>query len=479
MKGSAQSVTVKNTLPKQQFSVYLDNGSNPVWTGEIAKGRGVTTGSFNVPDDEAEHTFAITRAGDAEIQCRGSFTTAKGMVCEIRDEVKAGVQNKFLVDVVSGANVSNCSYSAKNAAGHNVPNVLGCGYNCSGTYLADQNFTMPMNGPVTLTASCQLQGGGSVTCSVVASEVAKPPEATCPATQIRAGHGDNITVPVTVENCGGECDYWFVTPVGTTKGNGKIRTQTSVSLPGSVERTGENTYVFHVENAVGSDECNVVINYGAPTYTCPDDMEAPVGSQVSVEPKNVMACPAATAAATYTCSYTISGGSFADVKGDRYHTGKFPNKIRGETSVSTDDGTEYSLTLTNDMGAGTPCTFKVKYVERSCGCTCANGCNNLKYTGVSGSQTTSACLFATSIESINENYGQNEILVNGSHPGYCTTGAACTNGIEKIDGGYYIEIPKTQGCRKTCTDPNCTGCDWLEVKIGHVPDDKKPDCPID
>lgn len=372
MKGSAQAVSVTNTLPKQQFSIYLDNGSNPVWTGEIAKGRGVTTGTFNVPDDEAEHTFAITRAGDAEIQCRGSFTTAKGMVCEIRDEVKAGVQNKFLVDVVSGANVSNCSYSAKNAAGHDVPNVLGCGFNCSGTYLADQNFTVPTSDPVTLTASCQLQGGGSVTCSAVASEVPEPPKATCPATPIYAAHGDNITVPVTVENCGGECDYWFVTPVGTTKGNGKIRTQTSVSFPGSVERTGENTYVFHVENGLGSDECNVIIDYSVPQYSCPDDMEIPAGSQVSVTPVDVKACPPANwswgggligIGATHGCSYTITGGSFPKIDGDRYSEGTIPKKIKGETTVSTDDGTEYTLTLKSDIGTGTPCTFKVKYTE--------------------------------------------------------------------------------------------------------------------
>lgn len=501
MKGSIQSVTVTNTLPKQNFWIYLDDGAEPVWRGEIAKGRGITAGSFKVPEDNESHTFVITKAEDTEIQCRGSFTTADAMICDIQNEVKTGEVNKFLVDVVSGVDVTSCSYTAKNSLGYSVPNVLGCGNNCTGTYLSDQSFTVSTNDPVTLTAECQLYGSGTkVKCSVVAAAELQPPVITCPESPIYAGHNETVTVsPISVENCGSRCSYWFITPNGTKKGQGFITNQTSVSFPGSVDRTNENTYKLVVSNEKtvggvkkgGTAECDVIVDYSVPQYTCPDDMEAAVGTEVAVIPKSIQACPPATWAwggnimgvgATFGCSYTVTGGSFTAVSGDRYHTGKLPKNIKGETAVSTGDGTTYTLTLTNDVGVGTSCTFNVKYVEPSCDCSCDQGCDKLKYEfggkeGSVGVQNEAICVFAKEIKTINENWGKNAIYVNGQNrPGYCTTEEACTSGIEKLDGGYYIQIPATKNCWNSERNENC---EWIQVQIESATPHERPVCPTE
>lgn len=478
MKGSSQTISVTNTLPKQQFSVYLDGGTIPAWSDELAKGGGVLAGPFTVPNDETEHTYVITKAGDQEIQCRGKFRTTKALTCGIQNDVKVGVPNVFVLsDNVAGGYVSKCTYSATNAAGHSVNNVLDCRNNCSDKFLKNQGFTLPTMSPVTLKATCNLVSGGSVSCEATATPVVDPPTVTCPTSltsPIYAGHNQTITVsPVSVENCGGGCDYWFVTPAGTKKGNGKITTQTSVTFSGSVDRKDLNTYVFHVENSAGSDECNVYVDYSKPKYTCPEDMEAPIGSQVSVVPTNVLACPPITWAWLNTsggCSYKITGESIDDITGNGYASGAIPTKISGETTASVK---EYTLTLTNDLGTGTPCTFKVSYVKPVCHCTCSEGCNNLLTGTVENGSSDIRCVYATHIKEINELNGTYTILVNGkdeekNRPGYCGSGPDCDRilrekGIEKIDGGYYIEMP-------------ATGTGWIRVITEVGPAESVPIC---
>lgn len=147
------------------------------------------------------------------------------------------------------------------------------------------------------------------------------------------------------------------------------------------------------------------------------------------------------------------------------------------TIGSLADGT-YTFTLKN--GTQTKCSHTIT-VAAGCHCTCSSGCNNLQSGSVSGAQTDSKCIFATEITQINENWGQNQIKVNGSSPGYCISrdnpdntnhdeSNLCTDklsGIAKKDGGYYIEIPKTTPCTldKT-TYPNADNCDWLKVDVG-------------
>ncbi|SHL01917.1 hypothetical protein SAMN05720487_1071 [Fibrobacter sp. UWT2] len=473
LKNSNEYVYVTSRLDPQEYNIYIDDATSPAWTGNIRRGRNISVGPFTTPNDNASHTFIITKASDSEIQCMGTFSTTDAIVCSIENEVKAGESNTFVVEAMPGIDIYYCTYDGP----------LDCkaeGSTCPGT-LSNQTFTLATETSTTFSVTCNTSLGNNISCSATASPASTAPVVTCPTTPIRAGHNETIVVsPISVENCEEKCSYWFETPNGTKKGQGVITTQTSVSFLGSADRTGENTYKFHVENGLGSDECDIVVNYAGPTYTCPDDMEVAVGADVTVEPTDVLHCPAVSwgwgwGGYTGGCSYTISGGSFTDVTGGAYRSGPIPQKIKGETAASTDDGTEYTLTLSSSLGDGEPCTFKVKYVVPPCGCTCDpfSLCYDLKTENIDGkSNATPKCIFAKDIHKINENYRKYPIYINGKRiaSGFCTDLKNCETalrgaGITKVDNGYYILAPVA---------------DWIQITTGPIPHDfTVPNCSSD
>ena len=474
MKGSTRSISVISSLPRQQYRVYLDDASTASWTGYIDKGYGKAAGPITVPNDEATHTFKIISLDDGEVQCVGQFNTSGALTCKIESKVELNVSNVFMVDALDGVSVTSCTYS----------NNLTCS-NCGTSPLSDRMFKVESTDPVTLSVECVLANGEKASCSAVAQAVVEPPTLTCPEDPIYAEwHSTVMVSPIKVENCTGGCSYRVDSPIGTEKAKGTITTQTSVTFPASSSRTGLNEYKLYVENTAGSVDCVIPVVYNVPKYSCPDDMKVPVGSQVEVHLRDVRNCGWGMYA-TGDCSYSIEGGEFVDktTSGTGYKHGPLPKKIKGESSATEK---EYKVTLARGTDAGPSCSFNVSYVNWSCGCTCSSGCDKLKNNSLEGSQKTTSCIYATSIKEINENYGQNEIKVNGVDIGYCSHAATnnselCSvklEGMDKIDDGYYIEVMPTVGCRNP--DRNNESCDWIKVEVEPLPvGSEKPSCTIE
>ena len=450
-------VSVTSSLPNQQYDFYIDNVKHSTsWIGSSGN-----TSNFIAPDDVKKHTYKITKMGEATAQCAGEFNTVNPMTCSISG-------NQFTLSVMSGVTCTNCNFSGVN-----------CGYSCNGQNnitSRSYEFTPPASGSLTMTATCQCAGRDGVSCSSVYEATVETPTLTCPATtnKINVAPGGDITVsPITVGHCAAGCTYWVDAPSGgkvTAEPDATITTATSVTFTGETNRTknAQNDYKLYVSNAKGSADCVVPVIYKPPTYTCPSNMEKRVGSSVEVRLTNVQYCEKG-------CSYKITGGKFTDNtdEGTGFMTGVLPKRIEGESAASTGDGTAYTLTLNNGYDDEKNCSFKVKYTEDAgCGCTCSSGCGNLQTGTVQNAQNATVCLFGTSISEINENYDQNAIIVNGTRPGYCTSESSCNTklasaGTQKIDGGYYIEIPKTTGCRNPSR--NNEDCSWIRVIASGSP----------
>lgn len=442
------NVAVVSSLANQQYDLYIDGVKKSTsWIGATGN-----TQNFTAPNDFANHTYKITKLGEGSAQCSGEFATINPLECRIDGD-------EFKVSVVSGFSCSNCSYTN-----------VSCGYQCSGQPVRNHSFDPPTSGSKTLSAQCQC-GNVNYTCSRTAEANVVAPTVTCPTGKINAEPGTTISfTPSTLEHCGGGCTYWMQKDNQKITSDGTITSASSVSFTGESSASGDITYHLYVTNSAvtnpsATPNCAITVTYKVPTYTCPADMTKAVGALVDVRPTDVQYC-------TKGCSYTITGGEFADetTSGTGYVSGNLGKRIQGETTASTGDGTEYTLKLTNPAGDDAEnCSFKVKYVENTCGCTCSAGCDNLIKTSQELNPNNAVkCLFATSISEINENYDKYPIRVNGKRPGYCNNNDnsnLCANklsaaGIDKIDGGYYIEIPKTDGwVRVNITggsDPQCT-----------------------
>lgn len=107
-----------------------------------------------------------------------------------------------------------------------------------------------------------------------------------------------------------------------------------------------------------------------------------------------------------------------------------------------------------------------------CHCTCSQGCDNLNASGttIEGTTYSVACLFGTSISTINGNHDRNDIKVNGTVVKYCDNGGCndswrSTYNIKPVDGGYYVEVPISNGCNKPAAGQN-NDCTWLKAAVG-------------
>ena len=303
---------------------------------------------------------------------------------------------------------------------------------------------------------------GEKTCTVQVDY--KTPAYSCPATAINAEPGAEITVtPVlgdpsycATNGCGYSISGGTFSD-GTTSGTGfksgslakKIQDTSNpfggTSITGGVSKA----YPLTLTNGAGNGTaCDYVVNYMAPTFTCPENMTVPVSSEVEIDLGNTVSY------CSQGCSYSITGGTFTDnsTSGTGFTTGKLAKKIKGESTASSGDGTSYTLKLSNPAGDdATACSFKIKYSSTptcACAATCGTGCekriirtttiDNTKYTG---------CIFFKTIKKLNFNsYTINGIPKSGQmcwdNESDC---ASALSSITAVDGGYYVYVDNISG----------------------------------
>ena len=360
------NISVYSNLENQAYDIYIDNEKKKsnVW---MNNGQG-NYGDLTLPTALGVHTYKITKKDNAEVECSGSFELEGPLQCSIKDEVKIGVQNTFLVSVKSGYSCNNCKYSHTGSPGKN----LDCGYQCDGVAVGNQTFTMTNSTPLVLTADCQC-GNDRFTCSrTAAAEVVAPtlPDGDCVDATINAEPSTSISfTPKSLAGCEGGCEYWVTNPVGTKitpETNATITSASSVSFPGEA-RSSTSTYTFHVKNAKGEKTCTIPVDYKKPSYSCPNAITVEPGTQVTVTPTNVSYCSGG-------CGYKITGTGIDDIEGENFTSGSLADKIVDTsdpitgTTVTGGVAKKYSLTLSNAAGSGTACDVTVNYMKPTFTC---------------------------------------------------------------------------------------------------------------
>ncbi len=123
-----------------------------------------------------------------------------------------------------------------------------------------------------------------------------------------------------------------------------------------VNATG-GTYRATVSRNGKSDYCEFKVTFkptlSAPVYSCPENATVTKGTNFAVTPTGVQNC-------TPGCKYRVKDGSTTVLNRDEftYTSGKIGDVTESSATTKT-----YSLTLTNEAGAGDPCEFKVTYQD--------------------------------------------------------------------------------------------------------------------
>lgn len=219
-------------------------------------------------------------------------------------------------------------------------------------------------------------------------------------------------------------------------------------------------HVFTAPSTVGTYEYQIYVN-GAPNAVCSKTItvkEVPptcqnvtltksVGANVAITPSGLTGC-------SEPCSYEIKQGSVTITSDNGYMPKDGPlNSFTGESSVSTGDGTVYTLSFTNGVGTGS-CTATVKYVAGSTAETIAlndydvdHGFTKGKVYSVTCGQRDgsyrSLCCMST------DGSGDKKFMYGGEsknlNPGYWGASGSCD------DNPRVLEVPST-------TDMKCKVC---------------------
>lgn len=368
------------------------------------------------------------------------------------------------INAEPGANVTITPISVGNCAG-------GCTYWVNNKVTGDK-VTPETNGSITTQTSVTFPGEsksgentytlsvnnakGTATCDVLVDY--KKPSYSCPGA-ITAEPGTQVTVTPVLGSpsyCSGGCDYKITgTGIDDIEGenfsSGPLADKivdTNNPITGTAVTGGvAKKYSLTLSNAAGSGTaCDVTVNYMKPTFTCPDNKEAFVDDEVEIDLGTPGYC-------ANGCSYRIIGGTFVDnsTSGSSFTSGKI-KKIKGESTASSDAGTDYTLKLHNAAGDDIEnCTFKVKYKEKPVEvCECSKYCDDCS-TITTGSGTYNdgsyRCVFFTSASELNLSGSNTKI--NGTkldaNP-QCYSTSACNShlsglNIEKANGGYFMNLP--------------------------------------
>ncbi len=232
------NIAVSSSLSHQQFDLYIDGvKKSAAWW---FSGTGNSPG-FTSPTGEGNHTYKITKMGEAAAQCQGSFATVGALQCSISG-------NQFVVSKKSFVNnCYNCRYTNVN-----------CGGQCANG-LHNYPFT-PSKTP-SITCTCDEI---SSTCS--AQPDIPAPTLSCSGTYTVAPLA-NVTVNVEITGCEGGCSYWVTNPQGTKITPATDGTVTNVSTItfASENGTSTNTYKIHVKNSKAEKECSFDVTYSEAT----------------------------------------------------------------------------------------------------------------------------------------------------------------------------------------------------------------------
>ena len=426
------------------FNVTLKKGETTVASGTLKNWSQITNVESLGSLPKGNHSYSLYVGSDKVCDVNVSVTEESG-ACSISGKLYEGQQ--LLMNVSGVKSNTQFTWTLDNSLKTIDCGTGGCWNNA-------------MNAPATAgTYSYSVTRGSSRICS---GSLTISPILTCSVTPSEVNKGEDYTFHAT--RAGGiNCWYCSYTYDSGTQQN--VNTGTNITKTAS--SAGDKTLSFDCTcdnnfNASCSTHLNVIMP--KPTFSCPANLKASTAgsNNVTIIPQNVEGCDEGGG----YCYYTITG---TGVTGDGYTGGALPSF----TESGKDDGdTEtYAVALTNSVGTTTE-NCSVEFSTQSvCGCTCSSGCDNLGTHGVEGTTDAVRCLFATSITEINENYGRNTIWVNGKRPGYCNGQSSCNTaladaGVTKVDGGYYIEVPRTRGCHDSNPPAGASAdCQWVKVSI--------------
>ena len=420
----------------RNYKLILPDGTE--LTGNTGSGQTQTVW-FTIPGQSGDVTLKVWDQSQYKVSCSASLTVSA-------PTVTCGVSKHYWD--ISGENTfystDDLYFMAKNNASVagtiNVTVLKDGASDGTGTITNYSNWSVLKNiGKLSAgNYTYKIQSGGADICTHSIS-VVEP--LSCSVDKTTVGWGESF---VLTTSYGGTC--WNSSLSGSpSNGNGMPswvqECQTSYTI--TPTNSGTFTYTYSVSNgSIGAASCSktVTVSEVKPEITCPDNKTVKVGATVVVTPKSLTGCGNG-------CSYSI-GTVAAEASG-------YTGGAVSFTGESTAGNKTYNFRVANNKGAAS-CDFLVTYSENAsgCNCTCSSGCDNL-YSGptVTGPQSETHCLFATSITEINENYNRYVIMVNGERPYYCSDSDGnsefhCSNrlaSLTKIDGGYYIETPISEG----------------------------------
>jgi hypothetical protein len=403
----------------------------------------VTCGTFEVNDVSSQQSEI--QAG----QCAFSSST-----------ISVGQTVNFFASQFTGTPQS-VSASLLDPDGHEVSstNSLWTGegssfgaYNLQPTRTGENTYTFVINGGVSCTATLTVN----------------PPSATCTFSYTSLSVNEKLGLQIkNINPAATNLKLEVIETQGSTSTSKDLQTNywssNNYSQEFTMNTTGSYTYSVKIADVEVCSQ-NVTVSQNAISVSCPAKKEYAVGETATFNPTTLLNCGDG-------CDYVLaptSGTAFASSTAGTYTSAS--TGITWTAQDATNNNVPYTFTVTDhsDNTRTASCTGTFAFVESvdNCGCTCSSGCDDLKSGTIENAQSATVCLFGTQITEINENWGMNTILVNGKRPQYCDGAASCNTalanaGVETIDGGYYIEIPRTIGCRNPSRGNE--NCEWIRV----------------
>lgn len=249
----------------------------------------------------------------------------------------------------------------------------------------------------------------------------------------------------------------------------KFNSNVTISPSGSgVKEYSYSTSLSVNGHSAGPFICSWKMNVKKPALKveCPDEkLSYTEGSVATFHPTTLTGCDDG-------CDWTIgplSGTAYNSISNGSYDSKEDDVTFTAPDGANSDVSYAFIVYDKNDHDKWDSCQGKMEFTEApsvTCGCTC-NDCNNIVYgnnVGLEGINSSVICAYGTSISTVNVNsYGN--VIINGEDAGsYCADANGCAStysSIEKIDGGYYMEIPlpnQNQWRKATVSGANANPC---------------------
>jgi len=413
-----------------------------------------------------DYTYSIKSDG-VEL-CTHSISVVEPLSCSV-DKTTIGLGESFIFTPSYAGNCWNSSLfgSPSNGNGLSGPSQCQSSYTITPSNMGTFEYTYSVtNGSL-----------GNVSCkkSVTVGEI--KPKIVCPDNKT-AKVGSTVSVtPKSLIGCGTGCSYTIV-GAGASEASGY--TGGVVSFKGE-SKTGDKDYTFRVTNSKGDDECDFTVTYTESASGCNctcstgcDDLYT--GSSV-IGGQSSKRCLFATSITEINENYErhtilVNGqrpGYCSNGDNNNLCSNKLASitKVDGgyyiETPIATGDDSWFKVEVS---GSRTPnCGGSSSSSSSgSCGCTC-DDCSNVIVGTDAGvyqaGNNSTKCVFGTKITFVNAN--GYTVKINGvPSTTYCGNAdndcSAIYSGIEKIDGGYYMEIPQASWIHATVSGASSNPC---------------------